>query len=185
MRHAVLRWPGLALVLVVLIASFSQAQAAKHAAQGPNPDESAIHDYILTIDKVNSYAVLSKKLQAAAGSDPVMAAEMKKVEEADVYMVERAALIEKSPHAAAFLKTNGMSAREFVLIPMTAVTAAIAASAQDAKGKPPAFVNPANIQFVRDHRAELKKLENDKASNPKDSDERDSEEKDSNEKEKN
>jgi len=100
-------------------------------------------------------------------------------------MVERAALIEKSPHTAAFLKTNGMSAREFVLIPMTAVTAAIAAAAQDAKGKPPAFVNPANIQFVRDHRAELKKLENDKAPNPKDSDERDSEEKDSNEKEKN
>jgi hypothetical protein len=170
MRRAVLRWPGLALAFVVSIASFSRVQAAKHAAQGPNPDEAAIHDYILTIDKVNSYAVLSKKLQAAAGSDPAMAAEMKKVEETDVYMVERAALIEKSPHTAAFLKANGMSAREFVLIPMTAVTAAIAASAQDAKSKPPAFVNPANIQFVRDHRAELKKLENDKHSNDKDSD---------------
>ena len=170
MRHAVVRWPGFALVLVVLTASISRAQAAKHAAQGPNPDEAAIHDYILTIDKVNSYAALSKKLQAAAGNDPVMAAEMKKVEETDVYMVERAALIEKSPRTAAFLKANGMSAREFVLIPMTAVTAAIAASAQDANGKPPAFVNPANIQFVRDHRAELKKLENDKHSNDKDSD---------------
>jgi hypothetical protein len=170
MRHAVVRWAGFALVLVVLTASISRAQAAKHAAQGPNPDEAAIHDYILTIDKVNSYAALSKKLQAAAGNDPVMAAEMKKVEETDVYMVERAALIEKSPRTAAFLKANGMSAREFVLIPMTAVTAAIAASAQDANGKPPAFVNPANIQFVRDHRAELKKLENDKHSNDKDSD---------------
>ena len=167
MRHAVVRWPGLALV--VLIASFSHAQTAKHAA-GTNPDESAIHDYILTIDKVNSYAVLSKKLKAAAENDPVMAAEMTKVEETDVYMVERAALIEKSPHTVAFLKANGMTAREFVLIPMTAVTAAIAAAAQDANGKPPAFVNPANIQFVREHRAELKKLENDKDSNEKDSD---------------
>ena len=42
---------------------------------------------------------------------------------------------------------------------MTVVTAGIATAAQDAKGKPPAFVNPANIQFVRDHRAELEKLE--------------------------
>ena len=32
-------------------------------------------------------------------------------------------------------------------------------SAQDAKGKPPAFVNPANIQFVREHRSELEKLQ--------------------------
>jgi hypothetical protein len=164
----------------LLAASFCQAQSAKHSAKGPDPDESAIHDFILSMDKVNQYAAVSKKLRASAAGDPVMAAEMKKVEGADIPNVEKAALIEKSPRTAAFLKVNGITAREFVLIPMTVVTAGIAVAALDAKGKPPAFVNPVNIQFVRDHRTELEKLEvsgsrdsRDGDSGGKDSDEKD------------
>jgi hypothetical protein len=158
------------LPVLLLIASFCPAQSAKHAAKGADPDESAIHDFILTMDKVNQYAAVSKKLQASAAGDPVMAAEMKKVEETDIPNVEKAALIEKSPHTAVFLKANGVTAREFILIPMTVVTAGIAVAALDAKGKPPAFVNPVNIQFVRDHRAELEKLEVSGSSNSRDGD---------------
>jgi hypothetical protein len=168
------------LLVILSTIAFSAAQSAKHAAKGADPDESAIHDFILTMDKVNQYAAVSKTLQASAAGDPVMAAEMKKVEETDVPNVERAALIEKSPHTAASLKANGITAREFVLIPMTVVTAAIAVAALDAKGKPPAFVNPVNIQFVRNHRAELEKLELSGSSNSRDenSDVKDSEDKD-------
>ena len=157
MRRAVVRWSS--LVVVLSIASFSPAQSGKRAAKAPNPDEPAMHDYILTMDRVNRYAAVSQKLRAAAAGDPVMAAEMKKIEDADVYNVEKAALIDNAPHTAAWLRSSGMSAREFVLIPMTALTAGLASAAQDAKGKPPAFVNPSNIQFVRDHRSELRKLE--------------------------
>ena len=69
------------LLAVVLSAVFTPAQTVKHAAKGPDPDESAIHDFILNMDMVNKYAAVSKKLQAAAGSDPVMTAEMKKIED--------------------------------------------------------------------------------------------------------
>jgi hypothetical protein len=147
-----------------------QAQTAKHSTNAPNPDEAAIHDYILSMEKVSNYATVGKKLQSAASADPVMAAEMKKVEDTDVSNVEKAALIEKSPHTAAFLKANGMTARDFVMIPMTVITAGIGLSAQDAKGKSPAFVNPANIQFVRDHKSELEKLQLFGASNTKEQD---------------
>lgn len=145
--------------VLLSVVSFCPGQSAKHAAKGLDPDESAMHDFILTLDKVSQYAAVSRKLQASAAADPAMAAEMKKVEDADVTNLEKADLIEKSPHTAAVLKANGVTAREFVLIPVTVVTAAIAAAALDAKAKPPAFVNPVNIQFVRDHRAELGKLE--------------------------
>jgi hypothetical protein len=158
------------LLIVILSTVASSAASAKHAAKGADPDESAIHDFILTMGKVNQYAAVSKKLQAAGAGDPVMAAEMKKVEETDVPNIEKAALIEKSPHTAVLLKANGITAREFVLIPMTVVTAGIAAAALDAKGKPPAFVNPVNIQFVRDHRAELGKLELSGSGNSRDGD---------------
>jgi hypothetical protein len=66
--------------------------------------------------------------------------------------------MEKSAKIAAFLKSNGMTARDFVFIPMTAFTAAMAIAAEDAKKQPPAFINPANIKFVRDHKDELEKL---------------------------
>ena len=110
-----------------------------------------------------------------------MMAEMKKVEDTDVYLMEKAALMEKSPHIAAFLKANGITAREFVLIPMTVATAGMANAAQDLKGKPPAFVNPANMQFARDHKADLEKLE---LSGSSDSTDGDSDGKDSNDKDK-
>lgn len=133
------------------------AQTKKHVDEA-NPDESVIHDYVLTLEKVRKYADVAKKLEAAAKADPVMAAEMEKVTDTDAYNVEKAALVEKSPHLAAFLKSNGTTARDFIFTPTTAFTAALAIAAEDAKGKPPAFVNPANIKFVRDHKAELEKL---------------------------
>jgi hypothetical protein len=174
MRPVRFCWFSAIAILTFAVPFFSQSamrpQTAKHSTNAANPDEAAIHDYMLSMDKINSYAAVGKKLQSAARTDPVMAAEMKKVEDANVPNVEKATLIEKSPNTAAFLKANGMTARDFVLIPMTVVTAGIALSAQDAKGKPPAFVNPANLQFVRDHRSELEKLDLFGASDTKEGD---------------
>ena len=131
---------------------------AKHAKDEPNPDEPIIHSYILTMEKAHKYADVSKKGEAAAKSDPALAAEMKKVEDLDAYNVQKADMMEKSPHIAAFLKSNGITARDFVFIPMTAFTAALAIAVEDARKQPPSFVNPANIKFVRDHQDELDKL---------------------------
>jgi hypothetical protein len=146
-------------LLVLLVVSVSLGQGLQHAAKATSRDEAAIHDYILTMDEVNKYAAVSKKMQAAAGDDSAMAAEMKKIEDTDVDVMEKADLMEKAPHTAAFLRANRVTAREIVLVPMTAVTAGMANAALDLKGKPPAFVNPVNMQFVRDHKAELEKLD--------------------------
>ena len=139
--------------------SLALAQGSGHPDKGPNPDEPAIHDYVLTMDKIKKYAEASKRLEAAAKSDPAMAVEMKKIEDADVYSVDKAAMMEKSPHVAAALKSNNITARDFVLTPMTAFTAAIGIAAEDAKKEPPAFINPENIKFMREHKAELEKLD--------------------------
>jgi hypothetical protein len=110
------------------------------------------------MDKVQKYADVAKKGEAAAQGDAALAAEMKKVQDTDVTNLEKAAMMEKSPKIAAFLKSNNYTARDFVLTPMTVLTASMAVAAEDQKGKAPAFVNPANIKFVRDHRAELEKM---------------------------
>jgi hypothetical protein len=110
------------------------------------------------MDKIKKYADVTKRLEAAAKSDPAMAAEMKKIEEADVYNVDKATMMEKSPRLAAALHSNDMTARDFVLTPLTAFTAAIGIAAEDAKKQPPIYINPTNLKFVRDHKEELEKL---------------------------
>jgi hypothetical protein len=157
MRLRLKWWPFLSAVLVTL-SSLALAQGSGHPDKGPNPDEPAIHDYVLTMDKIKKYAAVSRKLEAASKSDPALAAEMKKIEDADVYNVDKAAMIEKSPRVAGALTSNGVTARDFVLTPMTTFTAAIGIAAEDAKKQPPAYVNPVNIKFVREHKDELEKL---------------------------
>jgi hypothetical protein len=149
---------GTGLSFLTLLSTLSAAPAKGRAADKPNPDEPAIHDYILTMDAVRKYADVGRQLGAAAEGDKALAAEMKTVGETDAYNLDKAAMMEKSPRTAAFLKSHAMTAREFVLIPMTLVTAGMAVAAEDMKGKPPAFVNPANVKFVREHRAEIEKM---------------------------
>lgn len=146
------------LAFISLLSTLSAAPAKSPKADKPNPDEPAIHGYVLTMDAVRKYAEVGKQLGVAAQTDTALAAEMKTIGETDAYNIDKAALMEKAPRTASFLRSHGMTAREFVLIPMTVVTASVAMAAEDMKGKPPAFVNPANIKFVREHRAEIEKL---------------------------
>src|SRR6202165_3453949 len=128
MRLPMQRWSCPTAVLLTL-SSLTLAQGAGHPDKGPNPDEPAIHDYVLTLDKIKKYADVAKRLEAAAKSDTAIAAEMKKIEDADVYNVDKVAMMEKSPRVAAALKSNDIAARDFVLTPMTAFTGAIGTAA--------------------------------------------------------
>lgn len=160
MRQPIVVSGGCFVLAAVLLTTplSAVAQGGGHPDKGPNPDEPAIHDYVLTMDKIKKYAEASKKLDAAAKSDSATASEMKKIEDADVYTVDKAALMEKSPSLSAILKKYDLTARDFVLTPLTAFTAAIGIAAEDAKKEPPHYINPVNIKFVRDHKDELEKL---------------------------
>jgi hypothetical protein len=145
----------LRLIALILVSTSALLSAQSKKADASNPDEPAIHDFLLTMPRIQKFSEVAKKMNTEGKNDAVMVAEMKKISDTDVSNVEKAALIEKSPHLAAFFKANGITAREFVLTPMTVLTAALATAAQDMKGDPPDFVNSANIQFVRDHKADL------------------------------
>jgi hypothetical protein len=152
-----MRTRSTAIIALILAALSTHLFAQAKKDVGPNPDEPAIHDYILTMPKIQNFSDTVKKLNDTGKSDPVMVAEMKKISDFDGSNMAKAAMIDKSPHLSAFLKANGMTSRDFVLTPMVALTAALGTTAQDLKADPPSFVNPVNIQFVRDHKAELEK----------------------------
>jgi hypothetical protein len=58
----------------------------------------------------------------------------------------------------AWIKQHGMATHDFLFIPMGLITAGFAQAAVEQGGKPPAFVNPVNLQFVKEHKAELEKM---------------------------
>jgi hypothetical protein len=108
---------------------------------------------------VQKYAGVMQAGQQAAQNDPALAAEFQKIQNTDVDNVGKQKMVENSPHVIAFLKQHGMTAKQFVFIPQVLMTAAIAAEAQQQGGKSVGFVNPANIDFVKQHKQELDKLQ--------------------------
>jgi hypothetical protein len=137
-------------------AAFAQKQADSPAEKA---DEAAIHDYILTMPKIETYAAASKDM-AAVQKDPAIASEANRLEaDEKSSMLEKVRMIETTcPHMNAWIKAHGMNAREFMLIPMTLMTTGLAAYAKDQGGKDVAFVNPVNIAFYRQHKADIEKL---------------------------
>ena len=146
-------WAAAALILSVIslpVQAFVQKQTA------PDPDETAMHDYVLTVDKAERYADVVRKFQTMR-PDPATAAELQKINKADVYNVEKAAMMEKSPQIMAMFKQLNFTPRDFVLIPLAVQTASFAASAPNGGGAAFAYVNPVNIAFVKAHKADLEK----------------------------
>lgn len=143
-----------------LLLSGSALFAQKGSGDPAPEDTAAIHDYVLSMARVKAFAAAYADYDKNKDSkDPALAAESKKLEAADVSMIKKAQMIETScPLMNAWIKSHGMTAREFMVLPMTLITAGIAQVAIDQGGKPPAWVNPANIQFLKEHKAELDQL---------------------------
>jgi hypothetical protein len=149
----------LALVTIVGLPGSGWAQAgAGRADKRPTPDETAVHDYVLSMDNVTRYAEAMKKIQAG-GPPPAASAEMQKIQAANVYSVEKADMMAKSPQVAAAFKALGITPRDFVLLPLTVQLAGTIASAGDNPKMKAAFsyITAAQIQFVKDHKADLEK----------------------------
>lgn len=155
---------GICLLAVIASAACPQVLAQKTSSSSKLVgDEQSIHDYILTMPKVQRYMDVATRMMAAAASDATLDKEIKKIASAKASNLEKVALADRSPHISSFLKSNNMTARDFVMTPLTLFSALDAVTAEGKKDKPSPFVNPVNIQFVRDHRAEIEKYQNNKA----------------------
>lgn len=144
-----------AFVAIALASSGSPVQPQK-SSTGPTPDEKAIHDYVLTVDKAEKYAAFMKKFQTAA-PDPAVAAEMQKIRDVNAYNVEKADMMAKSPKLAALFAGSGITPRDFVLLPLTIMSAAAVAQYPERAATRMPYVTPNQVQFYKDHKADLEK----------------------------
>lgn len=144
-----------------LIASVALTLAASGPVQppksgGPTPDEQAIHQYVLTVDKAEKYAAFMKKIQTAS-ADPGVAAEMQKIRDVNAYNVEKADMMAKSPKLSALFSGSGITPRDFVLLPLTIMSAAVVAQYPQQGSTKMSYVTPQQVQFYKDHKADLEK----------------------------
>jgi hypothetical protein len=122
-------------------------------------DEQAIHDYILTMDKISKYFEVAPKLMEATKTDPALAVEVNKIGDSDVPNLEKVLMAQQSPHIAAFLKNNGITEREFVMTPLTLFSTQAAIQGQMNHKPIPDFVNRVNLKFFQEHQGEILKYQ--------------------------
>ena len=124
------------------------------AAQGdiPEGDKKELQGYKLTLDKLDKLEAVTKKLIAAAKSDPQIKKEMQAIDtEKGGSISDINATFDKlAPHVVALLKAESIDPHDYLLGLMSTMFASMGASAKAAGGAAqlPDFVPTANIELV-------------------------------------
>jgi hypothetical protein len=162
MSKLVLTISSIALLLLCSTGAF--AQTARRTAVD-DPDMKELAAYTLTMDAVNKVDAANKAMIAAIRKDPRLAPKDDDSTGDAKTLTDMERKINGMPVMAAALKQAGMSARDYAKFMMAMMQASFAEMAKQMSakaGKPfqtPEGVNPANITFVEQHQADLKKLE--------------------------
>ena len=148
------------LVLVfALLAAVCGNQA--HSAGGGDADLRELSRYQLTMADVRKFEAANANL--AKHPKPEQDDDDAEDENANESLDEMAARIESNPIARTAVEAAGLSARQYVVITMALFQASLAQYAVDQGADPGKIaretgVNPANIRFVKEHKAELEQM---------------------------
>jgi hypothetical protein len=155
------RFPSTAVMVLVfaLLAAVCGEQA--HSAPGGDADLRELSRYQLTMADVRKYAAANANL----AKHPTVEQDDDDAEDENESLDEMAARIESNPVARKAVEAAGLSARQYVVITMALFQASLAQYAVDQGADPGKIaretgVNPANIGFVKEHKAELEQMEN-------------------------
>ena len=150
------------LVLVFALLAAVCGEQARSATSG-DADLRELSRYQLTMADVRKFAAananLAKHPKVEQGDDDAEAEDEGDNESLD----EMAARIESNPVARKAVEAAGLSARQYVVITMALFQASLAQYAVDQGADPGKVagetgVNPANIRFVKEHKAELEQM---------------------------
>jgi hypothetical protein len=143
-----------AICVFVVVSSLGLArEVAGGQASRMSPEErQAILEYQLTMPRANQLLAAMQAMTAYLVSLPDFQERMAKSQK--MTPAERLAQVEHDPKAAAILKQNGLTARDY-LVGVPALRMALMA-AQGAGGLPSIVASPANVDFAKANLSELK-----------------------------
>jgi hypothetical protein len=152
------------LAIALVCSSTISAQGARRKA-ADDPDMKELAAYTLTMDALNKVDAANKAMIAAIQKNPSLKPKDDDAGGDAKTLSDMERKINSMPVMASALKQSGISARDYAKFTMAMMQASFAevAKQMSAKsGKPfqvPDGVNPANITFVEQHQADLKKME--------------------------
>jgi hypothetical protein len=137
------------LLLAFLLATPTAAFAA-------DAGDTAIHDYVLSMDKVRAYDAGALALAAATQSDSALRVERAKMNrEPDGTYADLLAKMDNHPRVYAFFQKQGLSKADAALIPLTLLSAcSIAGEPQLATGMT-STVSAQQVDFCKTNQSEL------------------------------
>ena len=147
------------------------SQAPKATAKAENSAQDAdlreLSNYKLSMAAVNKYAQAARSLKRLEKEQPDLALDEGEDEDDDAAdsdsIDSMAAHLQSIPQARAAIEAAGLSTREFVVIPLALFQAGMAQYAIEQGADPKkvmadAHIHPANIDFIKKHKAELEAL---------------------------
>jgi hypothetical protein len=152
------------LAIVLVCSSLSSAQTARRKA-ADDPDMKEVATYTLTMDALNKVDAANKAMLAAIQKNPSLKPNDEDAGGDAKTLSDMEKKIDHIPVMSSSLKQAGISARDYAKFTMAMMQASFALMAKQMSaksGKPfqtPDGINPANIAFVEQHQAELKKME--------------------------
>lgn len=139
-------------------ASRAGGEVGASAAATPRLTDVSVHEYDLDMDKVRKWLGGMDALMTAARQDSSVAAAI--ASNGNETTGQTIAKLEGNAKAREILTAAGLSPREYVMTMTAYLQAAMVDAAERASppGKAPSEVNRKNVDFVREHRAELEPL---------------------------
>lgn len=145
--------------LLCALAALIVALPAAHAKLLPDADTREVRAYTLTDAGFAKYVKATKALKDVRFQNCI-AGDDDDDDGADS-IASAAAMIDAVPAAKAALQSAGMSSHEYVVIAFSVLENGMASyMMQTPGGKMPDGINPANVDFIRKHSAELQQLAN-------------------------
>jgi hypothetical protein len=126
--------------------------------QALGDDEAALASYSLTMARIEGWRRASENLRQLGEEEPALA-ETWQTENADAGSIdEMVTRMEQEPRVRRVIEGAGISSRDYVLTTFGLLQAMFAQAAVEAGQPLPPEVNSANVEFVREHRAEIEAM---------------------------
>ncbi len=144
--------------LLCALAALLLALPAAQAKMLPDPDTREVRAYTLTEAGFAKYVKATRALKAAKFENCVASDDD---DDSADSIASAAAMIDAVPAATAALQSAGLSSHEYVVFAFSLLENGMASyMMQTPGGKMPDGINPANVDFIRKHTADLQQLAN-------------------------
>ncbi|HEY1612924.1 MAG TPA: hypothetical protein VGF97_04410 [Rhizomicrobium sp.] len=144
-------------MVLAIIAAGALASAAA-AADDPATDRT-LHDYVLTMDKVNHFSAAMDAFDVASKSDPSLKAEGDAMSsEPDATLAQVEAKFDHHPRVFAFYAKQGLSKADAAVLPIALMDACTAVQYPQVAAKMASRIAPSQVAFCKANLATLKAM---------------------------